>query len=202
MAPQGEIIATEIDLDACRRHPMAKLLRHDILTDPLPPGNFDVVHVRLLLGHLAPEGREAVRARLAGALAVGGVLIVEEFEATWRTSALDAPDLDKADRLFAAYHDAFQATLRDSGNDLNWGRRAHGALRGLGLEIETNGHTTSWVGGQAGCRLPRATLGVIRDRLVAAGMSPADIDALRALLLDPKLVVKGNLALSHIGRSV
>ncbi|MFY1633656.1 class I SAM-dependent methyltransferase [Solwaraspora sp. WMMB335] len=199
MTPTGEVIATDIDLTPCRRHPRVALLRHDIVRDPLPDGHFDLIHVRLLLGHL-PE-RHDVLARLGAALAPGGVLLVEEFEATWRSSVLAAPDIDEADRLFAAYHDAFQATLVTAGNDPAWGRRAHHAMRGLGLHVDTSGWTGTWTGGSDGCLLPRATAAVIRDQLTTAGMTPADIDAFRDLLTDPGLVVKGNLALSHIGHA-
>lgn len=199
MAPRGSVVATDIDPGPCRRHPRVTLIRHDIVTDPLPAGGpFDLIHVRLLLGHL-PQ-RRCVLAVLAGALAPGGVLIVEEFESTWHTSVLAAPDLDEADQLFAAYHDALHTVLAASGNDPAWGRRAHGAMRDLGLDTDTLGHTATWTGGSDGCLLPWATTGILRPKLINAGMTPSDIDAFRTLLRDPALVVKGNLALSHVGR--
>ncbi|MDG4764452.1 class I SAM-dependent methyltransferase [Solwaraspora sp. WMMD406] len=201
MASHGEVTATDIDLTPCRRHPHVNLIRHNILTDPLPGDAYDLIHVRLLLAHLPARQRNTVLAKLARALVPGGVLIIEEFEPTWRTSVLSAPDLDEADRLFAAYHRAFGAALTAAGNDLRWGRRAHHAMHALGLQVETTGHTGTWTGGQPGCLLPHATAGVIRDRLTSAGMTPADIEAFRELLLDPMLVVKGNLVLSHIGRA-
>ena len=200
MAPFGEIIATDIDLEPCPTHPRIQLIRHNILTDPLPAGDpYDLIHARLLLGHL-PQ-RHQVLATLADALAPGGALIIEEFEATWRTSVLSAPEPDEADRLFGAYHDAFEATLTASGIDLTWSRRVHAAMRDRGLDTTTTGHTATWTGGSDGCLLPRATAGVIRDKLIGAGMPAVDVDAFRTLLTDPRLVVKGNLALSHIGRA-
>ncbi|MEU5554093.1 class I SAM-dependent methyltransferase [Micromonospora sp. NPDC047793] len=200
MAPQGEVIATDIDLSPCRRHPRVTLLEHNIVTDPLPGGMFDLIHVRLLLGHLPADHRETVLTALVNALTPGGLLFVEEFEATWQTSVLSAPNLDDADRLFTVYHHAFQAALIESGNDPRWGRRAHHALRRRGLTVDTRGDTGTWTGGSPACLLPHATTEVIRPRLIAAGMPPADIDSFRQLLHHRSLVVKSNLALSHIGR--
>lgn len=197
LAPDGEVIATDIDPRHSPTDPRVELRKHNIVTDPLP-GTFDLIHVRLLLGHL-PQ-RLAVLGKLVDAVRPGGVLLVEEFEGSWSSSVLAAPDPDEADRLFGAYHDAFQAALRASGNDLSWSRRVHGALLDLGLEAETEGFTSTWAGGTHGCLLPRATAGAIREKLVRAGMAPADVDAFRELLLDPRLRVKGNLALSTLGR--
>ncbi|QOC93982.1 hypothetical protein [Micromonospora craniellae] len=152
------------------------------------------------LGHLPAREREATLDRLVDALAPEGLLVVEEFEPTWQTAVLSAPDLDEADHLFNAYHQAFQAALAGSGNDPRWGRHAHHALRSRGLTVDTEGTTRTWTGGSPACLLPHATAAVIRDRLIAAGMPGPDIDAFRQLLLDPDLIVKSNLALSHIGR--
>ncbi|WP_434740777.1 class I SAM-dependent methyltransferase [Micromonospora sp. SH-82] len=164
MCHMGEVIATDLELAPARRHPRVHLMRHDIVTDPLPEGGFDLIHIRLLLAHLPAEQREDVLARLVGALNPNGLLIVEEFEATWRPSVLSAPNLDEADRLFNAYHVGFQAALAKAGNDPRWGRHAHHALRIHGLDVTTTGHTGTWTGGSPACLLPHATTGIIRPR--------------------------------------
>ncbi|GAB3965956.1 class I SAM-dependent methyltransferase [Plantactinospora veratri] len=198
LAPRGEVIATDVDLRPCQRDPRVDLREHNVVTDPLP-GMFDLIHVRLLLGHL-PQ-RIDVLGKLVDALNPQGVLVVEEFEATWRSSVLAAPDPDEADRLFGAYHDAFQAALQDAGNRAKWSRRVHGAMLELGLtECDTVGYSGTWAGGSHGCLLPWGTAGAIRQKLIDAGMSAADLDAFRELLLVPELRVKGNLALSTVGR--
>jgi SAM-dependent methyltransferase len=196
LAPDGEVIATDVDPTHGSADPRVDLRQHNVVTDPLP-GTFDLIHARLLLGHL-PQ-RIEVLGKLADALNPGGVLLIEEFEGSWSTSVLASPDPD-ADRLYGAYHDAFQGALRASGNDPAWSRRVHGAMLDLGLEVDTVGHTGTWAGGTHGCLLPRATAGAIREKLVAAGMAETDIDGFRQLLLDPRLKVKGNLALSTLGR--
>jgi SAM-dependent methyltransferase len=198
LAPQGEVIATDLDHTHTVHDDRVQLLTHNVVTDPLPPGGFDVIHVRLLLAHL-PE-RLDVLAKLAAALNPAGLLVVEEFEGTWDTSVLAAPSIDEADRLFRAYHTAFQSVLAASGVDLAWGRRVHTQMLALGLDADTEGHTRTWRGDSAGTRLPSASARLLRDRLIAHGMPAGDIDAFRALLRHPQLRVKSNLALSTHGR--
>jgi ubiquinone/menaquinone biosynthesis C-methylase UbiE len=80
VGPTGRVIATDINtrfLDTLQR-PNLELRRHNIVTDPLPEDEFDLVHVRLVLMHL-PE-RDAVLGRLINALKPGGWLIDEEFD--------------------------------------------------------------------------------------------------------------------------
>src|SRR5262252_2571366 len=80
VGPTGRVIATDIDtrfLETLDKNNL-EVLRHDLVTDPLPQGRFDLVHTRLVLMHL-PE-REQVLARLAAALKPGGWLVAEEFD--------------------------------------------------------------------------------------------------------------------------
>jgi SAM-dependent methyltransferase len=196
LAPDGEVIATDTDPRHIPDDHRVTVKQHNIVTDPLP-GTFDLIHVRLLLGHL-PQRLE-ILAKLADTLNPGGALFVEEFQGTWDSSVLSSPSPD-ADRLFAAYHAAFLHVLRATGNDPAWGRQVHGAMLDLGLDADTEGHTGTWSGGTHGCLLPWATSGAIRAKLVAAGMAATDVDDFRQLLLDKRLRIKGNLALSTLGR--
>jgi len=64
VGPTGRVIATDINtrfLDTLQR-PNLEVRRHNIVTDPLPEDEFDLVHVRLVLMHL-PE-RDAVLGHL------------------------------------------------------------------------------------------------------------------------------------------
>jgi hypothetical protein len=75
-------------------------------------------------------------------------------------------------------------------------------MREIGLvEVHTVVHARSWRGGSAGCRLPVVVSTEIRDRLVEAGMSGSDIEAMHRLLTDPKTVILGNLTYSTVGRA-
>ncbi|MDQ7905962.1 methyltransferase domain-containing protein [Phytohabitans sp. ZYX-F-186] len=198
LAPHGQVIATDTDHSHTIAHPRVRQVTGDLLTDPLPAGRWDVIHARLLLGHL--DSRDDLLADLTGTLTANGVIVVEEFAGTWSTSVLDAPDWDEANRLFTAYHHAFREILAGQGVDLTWARRVHGVMRRLGLRVETRAHAATWAGNSPGTRLAWASAGLLRDKLAAHGMPPADIDAFRTLLQHPDLRVLGNLALSTIGR--
>lgn len=196
VGPGGQVVATDLDPSRIPAHPRITALAHDIVTDPLP-GRFDLVHVRLVLAHL-PERREVLQ-HLVAALRPGGALLVEEFDASWDRCILYSPDPD-AYRLFTAYHQALLAVLRSAGADPGWGRTVHHAMRQAGLVcVETELWSRSWRGGEAGCRLPYTAIGQLHDRLTAAGIGPADLDRLRELLLDRRLVVHGNTAVSTTG---
>ncbi len=67
VGPEGEVFATDIDLThLVRLPPNVTYAQHDIVTDSLPEGAFDVVHTRLLLEHLS--GRETALNRMASAV--------------------------------------------------------------------------------------------------------------------------------------
>jgi SAM-dependent methyltransferase len=195
----GEVVATDTDLSHVRAHRHVRTVAHNIATDPLEPlGSFDLIHARLVLGHL--ENRREVLARLAGALNPGGVLAVEEFAASWDRCVMETPDPD-AHRLFGEYHAALVAVLRAAGVDTGWGQHVYGAMRELGLvEVDAELWARAWRGGEAGCLLPYHAAAQLRPRLVEAGMAERDLDRLRELLRDPRLVIYGNLAVSTIGR--
>lgn len=194
-----DVTATDTDVSHVAAHPNLTVIRHDITTDPLPPERYDVIHARLVLAHL-PQRRELI-GKLAAALAPGGVLVIEEFQAGWDSCVLDAPDLLEAGRLFTAYHQALTYVLAAAGNDTSWGRNAHRAMREHGLtDVDVEFWAKSWYGGQPGCLLAYTAAAQLRGKLVGAGMSGPDLDALRALLTDPRLMIHANFAVSTIGR--
>lgn len=73
----GLTLATDIDTAALERLAAqgVRVLRHDVVRDPLPEEKFDLIHARFVLEHL-PE-REDVLDQLVTALAPGGVIAVE-----------------------------------------------------------------------------------------------------------------------------
>jgi SAM-dependent methyltransferase len=78
VAPTGAVLATDINthhLDTLER-PNLKVRRHDVLSDPLPDGRFDLVHARLVVEHI---GGRAVD-RIVTPLRPGGWLVVEDFD--------------------------------------------------------------------------------------------------------------------------
>jgi hypothetical protein len=168
-----------------------------VVTDPLPEGPFDVIHVRAVLQHL-PQRRE-VLAKLAGALRPGGALVVEELEAGWSRAVLATPD-PGAYAIFAEYERALTQVLVSAGNDQTWNRMKHQAMLDLGLDgVETQGWQGSFPGGTGVCLLAYSGSHELHDRLVEAGMTLEDLEHLRRLALDPRLVLRGIHMLSTVG---
>lgn len=88
-----------------------------------------------------------------------------------------------------------------AGTDTRWGCDAHAAMRHAGLaRVQAQFWSRSWHGGEPGCRVPYTVSAQLRANLIYAGMDPADIDAFRALLRDPRLVIAGIAAVSTSGR--
>ncbi|TYB62327.1 methyltransferase domain-containing protein [Nonomuraea sp. PA05] len=196
VGPEGEVIATDVKPRHVRPHPRLTVMRHNVAADPMPPGSFDLIHARAVLQHV-PQRRE-VLARLAGSLAPGGVLLVEELEARWAASVLDTPD-PRAHDVFAAYERGIRAVLRANDNDIAWCRHVHAAMTGTGLSrVETEVWQRSWSGGTGVCLL--AHFGrELAPQLLEAGMDPGDLHFLAEISLDPRLVMLGIPLLSTSG---
>jgi Methylase involved in ubiquinone/menaquinone biosynthesis len=199
----AEVTATDTDpthvAAVAAKYRNLTVRRHDLVTDPLEEGRWDVIHVRLLLAHL-PNRHELV-GKLAAALAPGGVLVIDEFQPSWDWCVLDAPDRVAARRLFAAYHEALLAVLAAAGNDTTFGRNVHRTMRDHGLvDVDVELWAKSWSGGQAGCQLPYLAAAQLGPKLIEAGMAAEEIDAFRRLLQDPQLLIHSNLAVSTVGR--
>jgi ubiquinone/menaquinone biosynthesis C-methylase UbiE len=198
VGPTGSVIATDLKPQHVPAHPGLTTLKHNIVTDPLPEGPFDIIHARAVLQHL-PQ-RHEVLAKLAGALAPGGALIIEEMEAGWGRSVLATPD-PRAFEIFAEYEKALLKVLVAAGNDQMWNKLKHSAMMDLGLaEVDTESWQGSFAGGTGVCLLAYAGSKELQPRLVEAGMKADDLEAMRRLALDPRLVLRGILLLSTIGR--
>ncbi|WP_433379059.1 methyltransferase [Actinoplanes sp. CA-142083] len=198
VGPRGEVIATDVRPQHIREHSGVTVLEHNILVDPLPAGQFDGIHARAVLQHL-PERRE-ILARLAGALKPGGVLVIEEMETNWTRAVLTTPD-QRLHEIFAHYETALSQVLRSAGQDPTWCRGLFGAMEDAGLEdVDTQSWQGSWRGGTGAALLAWAGSTEQRERLIAAGMTADELDLLAELALDPRVVLRGILLLSTMGR--
>jgi len=74
----GYVLATDIEpaLLEQAEYPQLKISRHDILKDPPPPAEFDLVHARWLLHHL-PDPVSAIQ-RMVSSVRPGGWILLEE----------------------------------------------------------------------------------------------------------------------------
>lgn len=200
VGPGGEVTITDIEPRWAlprREQAHVRLLRHDIVRDPLPGDGYDLVHARLVLLHL-PERLQVLK-RLVGALRPGGWLVLEEFDCSW-VPVLAAPDEDAA-ALFRQVHTALNGLLEASGADPLWGQRALGVMVRTGLvDVMATTYAEAWPGGSTGIALHRHNVDQVACQLVQAGISDRELDRFRILLQDPEFVANSYPLISVRGR--
>ena len=201
VGPDGGVLATDLDTRWVAELSQANLeIRvHDLVEDDLPQGEFDLVHMRMVLAWLR-EPSIGVQ-RLIAALKPGGSLLVEELDFV---SAVPDPRMDAESRvLFERVVSAHNAILAERhAFDPFHGRRLAGDLEEAGLtEIDSEGRASTWRGGGPGSRTWQLTITQLRDAIVDAGlMDAADVDAAIALCADPRLSTMSPLMMAAWGR--
>ena len=162
----GQVLATDIDtrfLEALNRSNL-EVSRHDIASDPLPQAKFDLVHFRLVLGHL--PNRDEVLGRLVTALRPGGWILAEEFD-SW--SLRPDGSINEAETSLKAFA-AMQAVLGRHSFDGYYGRRLVARLRAHNLaEISAEGRVFMYEGATSGAALTHAAISQTRDEMIDAG---------------------------------
>lgn len=164
---RGRVLATDIDtrwLDPAAGY---QVLRHDVGRDPPPDDVFDLVHARLLFGHV-PRRDRALEA-LVSVLRPGGWLVLEEADpALQPLVCLD--EVGPAEQLANRLKTGFRELLAGRGVDLSLGRSLPRRLRTAGLtEVAADAYFP--ITGPACRELERATVEQIRDQLIAAGLA-------------------------------
>ena len=171
VGPTGRVVVTDINtrfLDPLQR-PNLEVRRHNIVTDPLPEGAFDLIHARLVLMHLPERG--AVLARLIKALKPGGWLLDEEFD------VLSMPTDAAINRRETFLHSlsALNRVLEERGVELRFGRFLYGRLRALGLaEAGAQGRLWAGGGGSVVAKLVRSNFCQLRELMIERGYLTAE----------------------------
>jgi SAM-dependent methyltransferase len=128
VGPLGHVLATDIDTSLLEVPDTVDVEQLDIRSADLPEASFDVVHARLVLNHLVE--REAVLHKLVGALAIGGVLLIEEGDA-FPTDVLD-------DGVHPRMLGAVWRGLGTRGTDVRFGRELPRLVSGSGALDEVD----------------------------------------------------------------
>jgi SAM-dependent methyltransferase len=161
VGPAGRVVATDLDtgfLDELRL-PNLEVRRHDIVTDELEQGAFDLVHTRLVLEHL--RDRDLALARMVSALAPGGWLVVEAFQYSGVavTSSRPSPAVRRAALALPALFRAVLTALRPAGFDARLGHRLPAHLCRLGLvDVTAEGRAVFIRGGSPTAEVARLSL--------------------------------------------
>jgi SAM-dependent methyltransferase len=192
VGPTGRVVVTDINtrfLESPGR-PNIEVRRHNIVTDPLPEGAFDLIHARLVLMHL-PQ-RDAVLARLVKALKPGGWLLDEEFDVL---SLHTDRQVNREETVLDSFV-ALNQVLAGRGVEMRFGRLLYGRMRLLGLaDIGAQARLSMGSGGSVVASLLRSTCCQLRDDMIAGGRITAEqierdlerIDDSGSLMLTPTL---------------
>jgi SAM-dependent methyltransferase len=200
LAERGASVVA-LDRDARFLAPLAseqlEVVESDVTADPLPSGQFDLVHARLLLEHL--PSRDEVLRTLAAAARPGGWLLVEDFD--WATASLVDPPSETHARVVAAC----QALFAGHDYDPGYGRRLPRRLEAAGL-VDVGTHAeAAQVRADAARGLPQWDLLVdqLAPGLLGLGLlEPADLERFHALTHDGDTVCFAPLMVSAWGRRV
>jgi SAM-dependent methyltransferase len=168
---EGRVVATDLDTDFLETltEENLEVRRHDIVSDDLETGAFDLIHSRLVLEHI-PE-RDAVVRRLAAALRPGGWLVLEDFD--WGSLGV-VPGCRAADLLERA-HEGARRVFTAAGYDCEHGRKLPGGLAAAGLvDIGAEGRVYVGVPGTPVRAWWRLTMAKLGSAFVNAGVFSSD----------------------------
>lgn len=188
VGPTGRVVATDLDirfLDDIGGN--VEVVRHDVTSDPLEPGAFDLVHARAVLEHV--PGRGEVASRLVAALRPAGVLVLEDVVFGGAASqalegAVSPPAQGPAmTRVMQAVAGGFRAV----GADPEFGLELPAALIAAGLRDVHAELTFRLVhGGSEESAFYAGSLRQLASRLIGAGLlARDDADRVAALVQDP-----------------
>jgi SAM-dependent methyltransferase len=194
----GSVLATDIDprfLESLQR-PNLEARRHNIAVDPLPEGEFDLIHARLVLMHL-PE-RDTALARMIAALKPGGWLLEEEYDTT---SLLPNPALYPAEALLPTQV-ALMRFLEDRGVNRSHGRLLFEQLCSRGMvSVEAEGRILMLRHGSHGASMLQANYEQLRGPMIESGyISPQQFEIDVARLQDPDFAMPSAILWSVRGR--
>lgn len=197
IAPSGRVMATDLDprfLESAGS-PNVDVVRHDIVSDPLPESGFDLVHARLVLLHI-PE-RERALDRMVGALKPGGWILDEDFDYSVYPDPLRNPG-----EVFSKTHQAMIRLMDERGVDRKFGRGLFGRLRARGLvDVGAEGRTFLWPAGSPGLVLMRANYEQLRTGMIAAGyLTQSEFERDVAALEDPDFLMPSPVLWAAWGR--
>jgi SAM-dependent methyltransferase len=149
----GHILATDLDVRFVEDHDRSNLevRRHDILTDPLEEGTFDLAHERALLVHV--RGRRRALERMVAAVRPGGWVVAEDPDhGSAMIPALSRyVDPPEHAELWERVFHGLDALFTRVGADASFGPRLPQALAEAGLErVSAELHTPLLHGGGPG----------------------------------------------------
>ncbi|HET9379246.1 MAG TPA: methyltransferase domain-containing protein [Streptomyces sp.] len=197
VAPGGSVLATDRDIRDLAPGPGLEVAALDVARDPLPESAYDLVVARLVLQHV--PSRDAVLAKLVRSLAPGGLLQIDEIDASYEPPLL-TPDA-RAEALYVRFLEAKSGALRAAGGDPGWARKAPAAMRAAGLTgVDVRLHIGVRHARDPGLGLQMNHTRNLRDRLKEQGMTDDELDAVEKVMRDPAFRAASSVFYSVQGR--
>jgi SAM-dependent methyltransferase len=198
VGPAGSILTTDIDTRHLQQLRLAnvEVRQHDVVTDPLPTGSFDLALARLVLEHL-PDPDVAL-AKMVDAVRPGGWVVVEDFELLPGAATDEHGIADRISKTMAAMRHVSAA----AGAHQRLGRSLAGRLRLQGLtDVDTEGRVLVWRGRGTGAALSRLNFEQLREPILATGLvTVAEFDADMAALDDGTFETRSPILWTAWGR--
>jgi SAM-dependent methyltransferase len=180
----GSVLAVDLDTTLLEERANLTVRQHDLRTDPLPESAFDLVHMRLVLTHLAE--REEVLTRLVRAVRPGGTLVVGDFN--YNTVRLGHPD-----KRFERVAETYSEISRQAGGDPAIGPELPGMLERHGITgVRAEVCRSYQPGGEAVAGIIGMTFERIRDQVLKQGVSEDDLAYFHRALQDPSAGLYGH----------
>lgn len=199
VGPTGQVMATDLDTRflAALTAPNLDVRRHDIISDDLPEGRFDLVLSRLVLEHI--QERERALRRMRSALRPGGWLVCEGADNI--SVALVSPTDAASNALFMKIEQGKDRVMAARGS-MYCGRHLFGMLRALGLaDVQADARVSLLYAGTEPVLWKRLSVEQLRGDIVDAGLATAaEIEAYFALLDAPNFVSQGFIVTTAWGR--
>ncbi|MET7397368.1 methyltransferase domain-containing protein [Dactylosporangium sp. NPDC005572] len=197
VGPTGKVVTVDLDPRHVRPAPGVEIVTGDIRTVELEPGSFDLIHARLVLMHL-PD-REELLARLVGLLKPGGVIVVSDWDCTWRDMLIDAPPAVR--EAFTRFQTVLTDIAEEHGVDPSWAREAPAAMQRAGLvDVAATAYTPLCRGGEPGLLLHASNSRQREAALLAGGMTAQALETLRVGMTDPAALGFAYLMFTSVGR--
>ena len=195
VGPEGRVMSTDVDLRFHDDMPVNVIVKqHDIVTDPLPAGHFDLIHARAVLQHL--PSRDDVFARFIEWAKPGGWIVIEDGDfRSFEAQPLPEP-LGTVHRLLAG-------GANDGFREPTFGSRIIGLFRDHGLrDIDLVGDTWAMRGNDDSGEWWFLAMEHVAPRLIEAGVVTADqMDQALAQAREPSFVMHSTESFAVWGRN-
>jgi 2-polyprenyl-3-methyl-5-hydroxy-6-metoxy-1,4-benzoquinol methylase len=178
----GRVVATDLEprfLEAIKRSNL-EVWRHDIVSEPIPEGKFDLIHARAVLAFLPEPAR--VITKIIAALRHGGWLLLEELD---YISAIPDPSMTAAAAALSQKGwNAVLEHLRSRGYDTECGRHLYRDLAVNDVvELGAEGFVTMVHGGTPSARFFKIGLEQVREDVLEADLTTgAELNGYGSLL--------------------